>query len=83
MALGIYHIFVDGQGYAGESDEVEDQPAGPGGGWSGVRPRQCAGIKFGEPMDVVCRTNLVSAMDRILRRIGDSKEIIIRRVGER
>ena len=79
MALPVYNIFVDGQGYAGESDEVEDSPAGFDGGWSGRRPMQCAGIKFGDAVDIVSVRNLTSHLERIVRRIGDSREIVIRR----
>lgn len=80
MALATYHIFVDGKGYAGESDEIEDSPAGFDGGWTGIRPRECAGIKFGDAVDIVSVRNLTSHLERIIRRIGDSREIVIRRI---
>lgn len=78
--LPVFHIIVDGRGYAGESDEIESAPAGFDGGWSGIRPRECAGIKFGEPIEITSVRNLTSHLERVIRRIGESKEIIIRRV---
>lgn len=75
-----YHIFVDGRGYAGESEEVEKQPAGFSGTWSGKRPQECSGIKFGEPLELKSQRNLASHLERVLRRIGDAKEVVIRRV---
>lgn len=80
MSLPTYHIFVDGKGYSGESDIVEPAPAGFDNGWSGVRPRECAGIAFGEPIDIVGHINLRSHVERIVRRIASSREVVIRRV---
>jgi hypothetical protein len=81
MSLPVYHVIVDGRGYAGESCEVEASAAGPGGGWSGARPRECSGIQFGSPVDIVGVRNLTSHLERIIRRIGESREIVIRRQG--
>lgn len=76
-----YRITVDGRGYAGESTDVETADPGLANGWSGAdRPQQVNGIQFGEPVDIVGIRNLRSHVERILRRIGDSQEIVIRRV---
>lgn len=80
MTLPTYEILVDGRGYAGESDAVE--PLLPGmhpTGWGHAGPQTCNGIAFGEPVVIVGHRNLATHVARVLRRIGDAKEVVIRR----
>ena len=77
-----YQIFVDGLGYAGESDFVEDAQPGMANGWTHDRARTVSGIAFGNPIDICGVRNLTSHLDRIIRRIGEANEVVIRRVPE-
>lgn len=80
--MNTYHIYVDGIGYAGESDEsLPAQVPAFRNGWSGAGPATASGVAFGEPRDIVGLRNLSGHVERVLR-LCDAERIEIVRVGD-
>lgn len=82
MGLKEYTIWIDGLAYGGEDPEVVEEAPALAGGWYDTGPTTVNGIRIGgEPYLIEGRRNLVSHLDRVLRRIGelDPERIEIRR----
>ena len=80
--MNTYQIFVDGKGYAGESEDIEEAQPGFASGWTHDRARTVSGIAFGEPRSIASIRNLQSHLERIIRRLGNAREIVIKRVDD-
>lgn len=80
-----YTIWIDDQPYRGESEASEQAPP-LSGGWYDSGPDSVSGITIGggDPVRIEGRRNLVSHVDRIMRRIGyngfSPEEITIRAI---
>lgn len=80
MALPEFIITIDGKGYGGESSETEDSPPSFGRGWTSHVPRTRNLIVLGDPIVIVGRRNLCSAVNRILDHCTEAEEIFIKRI---